>query len=138
LERVTLGNQESTPEAAMLSWLERANPYAHSLLAAASSALAVLPTGREEETTAAVDGLRSALLALQRWMAAVPCPDVKLGDRIEVLVARYRFAVLEIETDSEKADEAHTQVTINRLDNLNTDLAKLLADLQGALRASTA
>jgi hypothetical protein len=133
LEQVTMGNHESTAEAAMLSWLEQVNPCTRSPFAAMSSALGVLLAEWHEDTAPSLDDLRSALSALQKRLAGHPCPDAALGDRIEVLVARCRFAILEIDTGSEKTAKAHLQVTNNRLDNLNADLEQLLGDLQRAL-----
>jgi hypothetical protein len=76
---------------------------------------------------APIDLIRSAALALVGSIRVNPCPDPVLSDRLEVVAARYRFAVLQIELAFEQRDEANLQSTVDRLDVLNAELKRVLA-----------
>ncbi len=122
-------NCEDIAESSVVTWLAEASPYIHSIMVAASTATRASSTGIEEES--ALDGIRSAALALQQWTIANPCSDAPLGDRFELLVARCGFLVLAAETDSKAEDVASSSATLDRLETLNANLREILADLQG-------
>jgi hypothetical protein len=114
------GNQGSTVEASILSWLGGANPRFGSLMIAANAALPLPEKG--EERADALLGIGSAVESCQRWMADNPCPDAIVGDRFHVIVARFRFVALVFDVASNKLLDAHLAATVDRLEGLNAEL----------------
>lgn len=130
------GNQGGTAEASLLSWFDKMKPCLDSLMATAGATFQLL-SGREKERAeraAAVDGIRDAAQACQRWTSAYPCCDPTLGDRFGVLVARYQFVALELGTYSSKVDEANFRATVDRLNSLNAELGEFPAIFKSAER----
>lgn len=125
MEQGAGGNQGVTAEASILSWLEEAISRLDSLMIAASAALRLPLPGKEEERSDAIAWIRSAVESCQEWMTSNPCPDVIVGDRFEVIVARFRFVALVFGLASNKVLDAHLAATVDRLNGLNAELGVL-------------
>jgi hypothetical protein len=123
------GNRGITEEVPVLSWLEGANPRINSLMIAATVALGLPLTAKGEQRAKAIDGIRSAIESCHGWTTSNPCPDGILGNRFEVIVARFGFVALVFDLESDQVVDAHIGVTVDRLNSLNADLRAFLSDV---------
>ncbi len=112
----------------ILNWLQRGSLLTDSLMAATVVALRSLAND-QGAGLAAIDAVRASASSLQQWVEDNPCPDLGLGDRYEVFVARHRFACLELGSNRKGLPRDHIEVMIDRLDTVNIEFEKFLMQI---------
>jgi hypothetical protein len=106
------------------SWFEESRPYFASL----SGAVVGDPSQRARTSTDDADEtICGTLQSLQQWMAANPCPDWLLADRINVLAARYGYRRLVGDPGHMAPDDETCAVLNERPWALHDDLIALVA-----------
>jgi hypothetical protein len=109
-------------------WLNRSRPFFASL----SEAVGL--NGQEHASAPATvenaEKISRSLRSLQEWLTDNPLPDSELNDRVQLLAARFGYAVLVGASDWDALNRA-TQVPLEEhLKELNHELVRLLSDIE--------
>ena len=87
----------------MQTWFEQSRPFFASLSDFAGGD--ARQEALELPTAGAADTAGGPLKSLQRWIVTNPCPDKKLGDRLNLMVARYGYLELASAADRTPLDD---------------------------------
>jgi hypothetical protein len=101
----------------MQPWLEQSRQF-------------FMPLSNAETLTVDTETISGTLKSLQQWMVTNPCPDMMLGDRVNMIVARYGYLALVGAADRTALDEDQQAALNERLRKLVDDLVALIAEVE--------
>jgi len=128
VRHVAEATEESDDEARVLCWLQQARRCIESLVTTTTRARVML--AGQAGQAAAVANIRSSALTLQECVTDCPCPRSAPADQLQLYVSRYRFICLEMESPPRGTNEGHRLAVLDRLADLNAELAAHLDGLQ--------
>jgi hypothetical protein len=122
-------------ESAARSWLDESKRFVLPLADAASARTSDIGSPKGNTTSEAI---RSTLRSMQQWISANPCPDRTIRAQLDVVVGRYGFLALFLETDQQALDKDELLAFGDRLDAINSRLLALIADVERGLKGDDA
>jgi hypothetical protein len=112
----------------MQTWFEQSRPFFASLSDFAGGD--ARQEALELPTAGAADTAGGPLKSLQRWIVTNPCPDKKLGDRLNLMVARYGYLELASAADRTPLDDEERAALTEHLWESIDDVVARIAEAE--------